>query len=567
MRDEGFAHDLVLEATRRSIPSALVQTIHGTLARCLAQRGAPAERIARHWQAAHTWEEAAAAFLQAAERSLALSRRAEELHLLRAAADCRERARAQSGGKLHGVGVDAIDFEIELRSSRASLLIDRADAARGFAHDALAKAVGDAQRAAALAACAETEEFIGDFEAAVAHATDGLQLAQRLDDPPLELAHAALLGKVFAMRGEFARGCAMFDAHAHRLPAAGSAAPARAFLMHRAIVLDQARRRDEAVVAGLQALHLADDAHDESSACLCHIHLTSFYARLGVGAEALEHATRAVQLRENIGQAGGQTEVAELYLGVLCTSLGRFRQTLELLDAAQQRLGLGRAVSWAVMARGVLARTWMLLGQPARGWRLLSDDVPGVTDSVRGLRLVNLARVLRALGKPRAREIAEAHALFARQAQHEGDLLVRLEEAIDAPPAQGASLAAEVEAEAGRRMHRSLQLDAMAIGCAALLASGAIEAAAQKARATLRFAERSITWTTYRGEVFWRAYEALAAAGQDDEALAALRLAVAWIDATVANVPVECRDSFLDRNPVNRAVLTTASRKLRSGHQ
>ncbi|HUL65683.1 MAG TPA: BTAD domain-containing putative transcriptional regulator [Burkholderiaceae bacterium] len=563
VRDEGFAHDLVLEATRRSIPTALTQLIHRTIATCLERQAGAPERIADHWRSANAWAKARDAYLLAAERALARSRRAEELLLLRNAADCLAQCE-NDAVETHDGDIAATRFEIDLRSARASLLIDRADEARRFAHRALERAHGDLQRATALAACAETEEFLGEFDAAIEHASEGLRVAQTLGDASLVLTHAALLGKVLATRGEFDRGRAMFEAHALQVQAAGSAAAARAFFMHQAIVLDQARRRDEAVTAGLKALQLAHEAHDESSACLCHIHLTSFYARLGAGADAFEHAQRAVQLRERVGQAGGQTEVAELYLGVLCNSLGRFGQTLQLLDTAQQRLVLGRAVSWAVMARGVLARTWLVLGQPARGLRLLADEIDGVTDSVRGLRLVNLVRVLRALGKPHARELAEAHALFARQAQHEGDLLVQLEQAVDAPPSEGAALAAAVEAAADARMHRSLQLDAQVIGCAALLASGAIDRAAEKARATLRFAANSITWTVYRAEIWWRAHEALAAAGAQDEALAALRDGVAWIDAILPNAPDECHDSFLDRNAVNRAILTTASRKLRS---
>ncbi len=560
IRDESFAHDLVFEATRRSIPAALAQSLHATVARCLAQQGVAPERVARHFYSAEAWPQAAAAYLNAAEAALALSRRADELRLLQAAADCRTRAR--SVGETTAIGDAGVDFEIALRAARASVLIDRADVARGHAQTALDLSATDTQRAAALAACAETEEFLGDFETAIAHATEGLTLAQQLNDVPLELTHAAHLGRVFAMRGEFARGCAMFDAHTAGIDLAPESAAARAFLMHQAIVLDHARRRDEAVVAGERALRLAENAQDDSTACLCRIHLTSFHARMGAGDAAFEHATRAVQLREKIGQAGGQTEVAEVYLGILCASLGRFSQTLELLDTAQQRLGHGHAVSWAVMARGVLARTWMLLGQPARGLKLVADDTPGVTESVRGLRLVNLVRVLRALGKPRAEELAKARATFARQALHEGDLLVRLEEAIDAPAASAVRFAAEVELEAARRQHRALQMDAMTIGCGALSSAGAVQDAAAKARAMLDFAQSAICWTAYRGEVYWRAYEALAAAGHEREALDALQAGADWIDTTLAYVPEAFRDSFRNRNPVNRALLTTASRKL-----
>jgi hypothetical protein len=188
-----------------------------------------------------------------------------------------------------------------------------------------------------------------------------------------------------------------------------------------------------------------------------------------------------------------------------------------------------------------------------------------VPDSVRGLQLVNLVRLLRVLGKPRARPLAQAQALFAREAQHEGDLLVQLEQALDAQACDGATIAASVEAQAEQRMHRPLQLDAQVVGCSALLAAGAIDAAAQKARAALRLAGTSITWTIYRAEVGWRAHQALAAAGAEDEALAALREAKAWVEATLPSVPDPFRDSFLHRNAVNQALLSAARRKLAAG--
>jgi DNA-binding SARP family transcriptional activator len=592
---EGFVHDLIFEATRRSVPAALVPLLHRDIAAVLQARGAAPERIARHWRAARAWALAARAYANAAQVAHDHSRRAEELALLRQAAECCERAGADGPMLASGAGADAhaapgaarsvlaaaggvvskdaaaeaavhgcaMRFDIELRSAHASLLIDRADEARRYAHSALALAATEQERVAALAACAESEEFLGELTPAMEHAAAGLQLATEMDATPDILTHAALLGRSYAARGDMARGCALFDAHAARVAAAGTAPAARAFLLHQAVVLDQTGRRAEAVNAGLRALRLAEKAGDASRACLCHIHVASFYARLGNGAAAFEHLERAVPLREKIGRTGGQTDVADLYLGVMCNELGRFGQTLDLLAAANERLARGNAVSWAVMAQGVLARTWVALGQPARGWQLIAADVSGVTDAVRGLRLLNQARVLRALGRPRARRIEQARELFERHAQHEGDLLVTLEQALEADPHTGAQLAREVHAHACERQHGPLQLDALVVGCAALLAAGEPRAAAAKARAALQLAQRSINWAVYRAETWWRAYEALAAARAETESLAALSQAVEWINATLPHVPDELKDSFLNRNPTNRAILATAHRKLR----
>jgi hypothetical protein len=67
----------------------------------------------------------------------------------------------------------------------------------------------------------------------------------------------------------------------------------------------------------------------------------------------------------------------------------------------------------------------------------------------------------------------------------------------------------------------------------------------------------------YRAEAWWIEFEAFSTGGDMVDATNSLAHAVDWIN-TVAlpNVPDEFSDSFLNRNPINRAILTTASRKL-----
>jgi DNA-binding SARP family transcriptional activator len=555
IRQDGFAHDLVLEATQRGVPAPIAQAIHASIAQQLAAQDAAPLRVALHRQAARQWQQASRDFQRAALEAGARSRRAEELKLLRSAAHNLDQAAVQEGR-----------FDIELRSARAALLIDRTDQARAFAGNALACAPNDADRVEAMAVCAEAEEFLGQGDRAVERATEGLQRALELDQPALVLTHAGLLGRFHGARGERERALGVFDAHARWLDTAAQSQAARQFLIQQSLVLDQFWRREEAARVAQRALDMALGAGDASAACLCHTHLAAYCVRLGRKDETLRHLTQAVALREELGEAGGQTEMARVYLGVWMYQTGRYREALECFTTAHQRLMLGHATPWAIVAHAALARVYVTLGQPARAVQLLEAVPPGLPAAVHALSNVGLARALRALGRPRAHLIAESLELFRQHRQFETDLMARLQQVLDSEPAQGAELAAQVEAEAVVRAHRPLQLDAQAIGGNCRLRTGQVAAAMQLARAALNAAQDTITWTTYLGEIYWWAYEAFDAGGDSSAALDALRTARDWVTGqALPNVPEEFRDSFLHRNPVNRSILTTAGRRLGAG--
>jgi len=550
MRDGGFAHDLIYEATQRSVPAAVAALIHESIAACLERRAAAPGRVALHWYTAQAWPKAANAYLRAAEHALEHSRRAEELALLRRAAECLQRAELAEGR-----------FQIELRSARAALLIDRTDQAHGFALDALSLAPDASGRAEALAVIAEAEDFMNEGESAIEHAEEGLLLAVQLGAPALVMTLAALLGRLRATRGDFDRAVAEFDRHEDWLERCSGDVAARMFLAHRAVVLDQARRRNEAVAVATRAL--AAEARDWSTACLCHANLGSFHIRLGTAEQGVSHLRQALRLGEQLGETGGKTELARIYLGDGQSKLGRYGEALEALTMAHARLTLGKALPWASITLNILARVYLMLGQPARGWKLIEETPPDLPAAVLALRYINQARVLRALGRPRGRLIESALALFERQKQHETDLLAQLEQAIDGDPAPGAQIAACVEEQAVQRMHGPLQVEAQVIGCMCLLNAGEVQAAAAKARGLIVSATRAPTWTLYPGTIFWHAFAALDADGDSASALEILGRGAAWINAALRDVPDEFRASFLERNPINRAILTTATRRLR----
>ncbi|MDP1900172.1 MAG: AAA family ATPase [Rubrivivax sp.] len=62
MRERGFAHDLIHEATLRSVPAAIAKVMHGEIAAQLEAQGAAAARIAQHWFEAGEFARAADCF-------------------------------------------------------------------------------------------------------------------------------------------------------------------------------------------------------------------------------------------------------------------------------------------------------------------------------------------------------------------------------------------------------------------------------------------------------------------------------------------------------------------------
>ena len=68
----------------------------------------------------------------------------------------------------------------------------------------------------------------------------------------------------------------------------------------------------------------------------------------------------------------------------------------------------------------------------------------------------------------------------------------------------------------------------------------------------------------YRGQAWWLAAQVFDANGDSAQALMALAQGTDWVRrVALPHVPEEFRDSFLQRNPANRALLAAADRRLR----
>jgi DNA-binding SARP family transcriptional activator len=175
LREQAFAHDLVQDAVLRSIPAPIACHLHGAVAAFLERGGGVAARVAAHWLAAGRDAEAVTALECAAAHALAAGRAAESGRFLREAAAAFER-----------LGEADRAFDLLFRAADALSLAVSIDDFEPLAAELLARARTDAQQAAALLAQVHVLLTRDQYEAARAPADRALAAARRAQRRDLE---------------------------------------------------------------------------------------------------------------------------------------------------------------------------------------------------------------------------------------------------------------------------------------------------------------------------------------------------------------------------------------------
>jgi len=145
--DNGFAHDLILETTLRSVPEPIAQVMHRDIAAEMQASGAPAASVARHLQLAREWRRAGIAFTDAAHAALAASEYASAAQHWNKAAECFDRDQAPT---------EAVDARVE--SIEALLRVPDHLRARVEIDNLLRRMTAPTPRLLALAARAEANQ-------------------------------------------------------------------------------------------------------------------------------------------------------------------------------------------------------------------------------------------------------------------------------------------------------------------------------------------------------------------------------------------------------------------------
>jgi len=550
IRDNAFAHDLIFESTLRSIPAPIAQLLHRDIAQYLEQNDAPPARVAQHWSEAHQWGAAANAYVAAARLALQASRRAEEVGYWDAAFDCFQQA-----------GMRSEAFHARRESVESVLIVASVERGRAVVEELLTLALGDAEHLEAMVALANVQLMAVEHGKAIETAGAAIELARKLDAKWLEFDAAQLLAIGLTQAQRAAEGVAVLEPFRERVERGGDAGQRYKFWSNLAYALQVANRRRQCVEALTQAIALAEEIGNLAEVQTCTSNLAGAMSYLGRIDEGLRLAERAYRLRERLGELNSVPSAAlDSQLGQLLAAagqLGRARQHFEAAATCFQEAG---HAPWLAVVENHLADTWLLLGQRGRAQQALSPHGPGVLPATRGRRLIIEARMERAAGRPGRTKLQQANELLGSGEVYIR-LLVQLELSSELPAPEAADLCARLRMLAEEIEHFGVAVKARLLLADHLLRAGAPDLAAEHVRAAGPLTGGVGPWDMYLPEAWWIAFRVFDAAGDQPAARDALQRAVRWINGTaLPDVPDEFKDGFLNRNPINRLVLTTASR-------
>jgi DNA-binding SARP family transcriptional activator len=552
IRQQAFAHDLILEATRASVPQPIARLLHGRIATHLAWCEAPPERLAPHWAGAHEWRRAGECYAAAARRAQRASQRRHELGCWQQAAAAFEAA-----------GLTEQAFDAACDSVPAMMAVEGLTKAHAVIDGLLVTAATDAQRAAAWTAKATAALMAADHETGIAAALQAQTLAASQPSPWPRFEAARLRAVGLALAGRTAEALAAIEPW--REPVQAEADPARSgrFWADYAYVLNAARRLRDTAHALEQAIGHAQARGDIAELATLTSNFATVRGNLGQVPQALQLALRSLALQSQLGGTDGpEGAVVETYVGLYSGMVGRYQEALDRLDAAiacfvrdQQRL-------WIAVASNHKAQLLIELGQFARARQALAYEPPPI-DHVRARGAILAARLARASGGSGRAQADEALALLARG----GDAHVRMHALLEHAGGDAGCTAPQQYDEV-LRMAQQLEFAGVVMKVRLLRAlaqsrSGDTAAAAAEMHRIVAELPQVQPADLYTGQAWWIAAQVLDGNGETDAALRALAHGAQWVrHQALPHVPERYRDSFLQRNATNRALLAAADRRL-----
>jgi DNA-binding SARP family transcriptional activator len=544
VRDDAFAHDLVLEATRTAVPDAVARSLHAQIAEQLAARGVSAARVASHWQAAQHWREAALAHETAAAEALAASRRSDELAHQRLAVDAWLEAGAPDEA-----------FRVRINSLEAMLLIETVDRAQAMADGLLADARNDAQRLDAQLARAQTLLMAVRPDEALAAATAARTSAMAMGDTHRERRAARYVGVALAQAGRANEAVELLEPYRAGLPEDPGHDESYGFWSDFSYVLHTARRLSRSVEALERAIAGSQARGDLAETFSTLSNLSGVKGNLGRLDEALVDAERAQRLGERLGEVGGvPAGSVEIHLGLLHAASGHLGEALRHFDVALAMFAQAGQGTWTAITRNHRANLLLQLGQVTRAQQALPTDDETPHLLTRSRRLVIASRIAGALEHDPRPLLGEALALIGDRGDPYGRLIAAIDALRLADPAEAEAQARTLEAEAEQIEYLAVAVKARWYRIDALRRGGKLGQACTLASQALGALPRIKPWDMYLPEAWWIAHRVFSECGETPAATEVLATARAWITNALREVPAEFRDSFIERNPVNRAL-------------
>ncbi len=549
LRDGGFAHDLIREATLRSVPEPIARLLHAQIAQRLEGHGGAPARIAAHWRAAGRWTEAAAQYLAAAATAQRASQRRLEAELLASAAECSAHAGDRAG-----------EFSARERLFHALRYVARFDA-QAAAVDALAALAGTpAERAAMLEARATLASDDQQDQACLDAAREAGALARNSGDRARALSVVRLEARALARMNRAAEAIELLSRHADEARGWRDGVLGARVLSDLGATLVICDRNADAMPLLDDALVVARALDDHGLTLEILQHRAWAWANLGETRRAIAAYEQARALRVRFEADHEAFGMHDTGLARHYKELGHFREALELLEAVRAwQAASGRQTIFTV-ADAELANCWLWLGQTARAAGALRDPAADAAPTVHAAHLVARARIALAQQQPAVELLRRAYRLCEAEGRAYYRLSVSAELSRALPPDEAAALALAA-LEESRRIGLHIMTITLTVRAAdALRRAGRCADALPLARQIVAEFERWSSVALYGPEYAWIAWRCLEAAG-DGAADEALRRGIEWIASTLPHVPAEFRESFLHRNPVNFALRAAAARR------
>lgn len=570
-----MAHDLVRQAALAALSDELARATHQDLAEALADARAAPAVVARHWQAAQAWLPAAQAWDAAAQAAHARSATAEEVAALQAAQACLQALAASPAGNActdstdstaSPVSADNLAFDLGLRCAQALLCTYEPDAALAQVQALQTLLQHDHQRARWLQLLAQVQVEQQHAEPALASAREALALAVRVGDTATAMLAAQRAAKALMRLDRVPEALVLMPAEP---PGLAHLPPEERlyWLSDRALLLEHANLRNQSLAAYDRVIDEAEaqqrwlpaaDACSNKSVALMY---------LGRLADSNAVVERSMALSRRAGVDGVGLLIDEMNLAGNWRDLGWFDRYLARAESLPDELRAAGMGVWAVNAEHDLAVGFAWLGRVDLAQRLLGPLAPDLPEVMQAARLITRLRLVRDFAahqlapQPQAM-LDEIQAVLDRGANRGGMLrqALAMERAARTVPAEGAAQLARIAAEALAQENILAAASAGRLRVAALAADGDGAGAAAAAHALLAMlADSGPPPGTYAPALWWTASQALAATAPP-LAAGLLHQAAQWIEQAASRTPPLFRSSFLQRNPVNQAVLQAAAR-------
>lgn len=548
LRGNGFAHDLVHDATLAGVPAPIAAHTHGAVAAFLEAHGAEPARIAAHLLDAGQPQRALAALHAAADAARNAMRRKEEAAFLTRAAQIENQA-----------GDLVAAFESRRAAIDATWSVDLKALDTAMFDDLDAAATTTRQRAAALALRASWLQECGDLQQARRLARSAIDLAEAAGDEPTAVDARQRLAQILDVDGDYAGALVLLQPLLPWAAERASDSHQAEFYCRLGIVLDNTDRGGEARAYHQRALDAARRAALWNGVVTIQGNLAISWATAGYMQRAIDVLREALQLASAHDEARGSAASLPAEMYKCLRDCGRYAEALRWAEPAlAAEPGL-----FAVLLQCHFACGWIHLGQHARAQREIDAALKAeVPDWTRAKALQMRARLKLALGQRGAGPLL-AEALQGVRAQPGRRALrasIALDHALTLEPSAALAAAREVVAEGER-----LDLHGTALAGHIRATRFAVEAglaadAIVHARAALVVGADVAPNDLYAAERWLNAWRALRLAGHDIEAQEVLLRGAAWVQETLqTNVPEPFRDSFGRANSVNQQLLRAAA--------